>query len=142
MKNKKTIDRLQHDATTVRFPSSNQGFGALSRDLCDVVMDNLSETLRSVASSRDSWQWNGDAQEFVFDVVDELKTWVGKKWVHTTCTRPFSIDPVQSIADQIAQLTEAIGAWRDVFVDLYKLQLRHIKETQGADALIAAVESA
>jgi len=24
--------------------------------------------------------------------------------------------------------------------DIYKLQLRHIKETQGADALIAAVD--
>lgn len=141
MKNKKMIEKLQLDTARVQFPSPDRWqFGQYSGELRDVVIENLHEVVRTVASIRDTWAWSPEQRDFTFDVVDELKVWIGDRWRHTTCTAAFTLDPHTSIADEIVRLTAAITSWRDALGGLYKLQLKNIKETQGAETMITAAE--
>jgi hypothetical protein len=142
VKNKKTIEKLQLDTTRVEFPSPNRWqFGQYSGELRGVVIENLVEFVHTVGSIQTTWAWSPEQQDFAFDVIDEVKVWTSGRWVYTACTAAFTLDPRKSIVAEIERLIAEITAWRNALGDLYKLQLKNIKDTQGVDAMITAAEA-
>jgi len=150
MKNRKLLEKLQEDGAAVEFPSPNRWqFAEYSRELRDVVLENVNLVLRAAASVRDSWAWNADMQAFTFDVVDELLVETGcwkdsalpvGAFQRMACTASFGINPHASLVEEIKRASRDIVAWHDALFELRKLQIRFVKEAHGVDAFMVAAE--